>query len=257
MTHRFFVPPFAIQGKSIHFPIETARQIQKVLRLQEGDRVIVLDNQGCQYDVRLHYGETLVGMIEQQTEAEGEPTKIIWLYLALTQREKFEWVLQKGTEVGCSGFVPMITRRSLVRDEKSIEKKHERWETILKEAAEQCGRGYIPTLLPALPFADAVIDAYTRCGAAFIPWVDERTLSFRGVLGKLTSQSLAILIGPEGGFTPDEVETAVQAGIRPVSLGPRILRMETAALAAITMAMTELGEMDQTYGSSGGGPAGP
>lgn len=239
------------------FPTETARQIQKVLRLRDGDEVIVLDNQGDQYSVRLQFGEGVMGMVEHRTIATGEPTRKVWLYLSLSQREKFEWVLQKGTELGCVGFVPMITRRSLVQDVKSVEKKRERWETILKEAAEQCHRGRIPELMPAIGFDAAVRDAVARCDGVYLPWVDESTVVFRKALNTFENNTLAILIGPEGGFASDEVNTALLGGIHPVSLGPRVLRMETAALAAITMAMTELGELDQTYLSSGGGPTGP
>ena len=102
-------------------------------------------------------------MITTDQAAEGEPNLRITLFLGLTQREKFEWMLQKCTECGTAAFVPMVTERSLVQDVEETQKKHNRWKSILQEASEQCGRGLIPQLFPAMSFKDALgICLYSR-----------------------------------------------------------------------------------------------
>ena len=143
--NRFFVSPEAIDGTSVHIPEEISAQIRKVLRLKEGTAVQFLDDQGWLYECNIHYldPKNLTAEIIQKRIAEGEPACRISLYIGLTQREKFEWILQKCTEAGVGRIIPIITERSLIRKPSDVSGKQERWEKILKEAAEQCGRGRI------------------------------------------------------------------------------------------------------------------
>ena len=157
----------------------------------------------------------------------------VTLYQALLKADKFEWVLQKGTEIGIAAFAPIITERC-VRDAVSAAKL-ERWRRIVREAAEQSERGIIPSLREPLPFAEAV-----QClgELSLIAYEDEQTQSLRAALQQYhDSQQIALFVGPEGGFSADEIALAQRQHITPVTLCPRILRAETAVLY-------ELGDME-------------
>ena len=239
--HRFFLPPEAFQADTVRFPAETAHQIRRVLRLGAGAEVLALDNQGWQYRVQLA-GDDLGHVIRREAAA-GEPALHLTLFLALTQREKFEWALQKCTEAGVSAFVPFVSTRSLVQDAQDAHKKLPRWQKIVQEAAEQSGRGRIPPVAAPLPWAGALQSAQAA-SLRWIAWEEEQQTGLRTALRGLSpvpGQTAAVFIGPEGGFTPAEVEQAHQSGCQPLSLGPRILRMETAALAAAVLLVYELG----------------
>lgn len=254
--HRFFIPPEWIEGEQVRFQDATAHQMRQVLRLREGQRVMALDNQGLAYEVELNQvsAQGVGGRVVWVGAAEGEPKARVALFLGLTQREKFEWMLQKCTELGAAAFIPVITSRSLVQDRDGVEKKLDRWRRILQEASEQCGRGRVPVLYPAVQFEAAVREAHAPryLGGqpghlALIPWEAEHGHSLQDALSGLVSMEIprvSLLIGPEGGFSEAEVETARAAGVQPVTLGKRILRAETAAMAAAALTMFILGEMD-------------
>lgn len=245
--HRFFLPPGAFQQNQVRFPADTARQLRTVLRLRPGQQVIALDNAGSEYTVTLAEVETQSawGEIDARRPALGEPAARLALYLGLTQREKFEWMLQKCTEIGAAAFIPFISSRSLVQNKRESEGKQERWQRILQEAAEQSGRGLIPTLHPPLDFTAALDHARQNDRPALIAWEGEDRRSLRAALQELGSPpQLSLLIGPEGGFSAAEVEQARAAGLQAVTLGRRILRMETAAVAAAALVLYQLGEMD-------------
>ena len=243
--HHFFLPPESIQNQTVTFPQETARQICSVLRLRAGQMVTVLDDRGNQFAVELIEVErgTVIGAVQAQQPAAGEPPLPVTLYLCLAQREKFEWMLQKCTEVGACEFVPVISSRSLVQDAEDVARKQERWERILREAAEQSHRGRVPRLRPALKF-DAALEAAKNHALRLIPWEQEAGLSLRAAIrahaGAGMPESMGVLIGPEGGFSEDEVEAARTAGFQAVTLGPRILRMETAAVVATALVIDEI-----------------
>ncbi len=157
--HRFFITPAQRRGQIVRFDDVQAHQMRRVLRLRPGDRVLALDGQGWQYEVALEEvsNSRVTGLVATQTAATGEPRVRLTLFQSLLQRDKFEWVLQKGTEIGVAAFVPVITRRSLVRDADDVgENKLERWRRIIKEAAEQSGRVALPTMGAAVPLAVAL-----------------------------------------------------------------------------------------------------
>jgi 16S rRNA (uracil1498-N3)-methyltransferase len=242
--HRFFIPPDSIQANQVLFPLETAHQIYSVLRLHPGQAVVVLDNLGHAYTVQLTQvsDKTTSGNIIDVQPILGEPACHLNLYLCLTQREKFEWMLQKCTETGASSFIPVISSRSLVQNLAEVNKKATRWEKIIQEAAEQCGRSLIPELKPVLNLAQVVQQGHST---RIILWEEEHFTSLHQALSALSpevEQEISLLIGPEGGFSPEEVRAALQSGWKPVSLGPRILRMETAAVVATALVLYELGQ---------------
>jgi len=245
--HRFFVPIESIRDGRVYFPPSTAHQILNVLRLKQGQHVIVLDNQGWEYLTHLEHVKPrqVEGSIVQQSPSSGEPDLHLTLYLSLTQREKFEWTLQKCTEIGVSAFVPIITERTLVRDSKGVETKYTRWQRILQEAAEQSGRGHIPALHRPMRLHEAVQQAPTQHEVCLFAWEGHPRQSARQSLSGFTPppRHVALCIGPEGGFTPEEAEAARVAGWTWMSLGARTLRMETAAIVAAAFTLYEWGEL--------------
>lgn len=181
---------------------------------------MVLDDAGDEYAVILDEvnPELCSARIVEKRAAE-EPAVRLLMLLCLTQCEKFEWMLQKCTEVGVAGFLPLICQRSLIQDEAELRYKYTRWEGILQEAAEQSGRGGIPVLLPALRLETAVQAVRQEYPLRLIPWEREKQANLKSLLKGRNNQSAAVLIGPEGGLTEEELGTAKAAGFQPVTLG--------------------------------------
>jgi 16S rRNA (uracil1498-N3)-methyltransferase len=244
-VNHFFVPASDVEGGRVRLSPEQTHQVHHVLRLKAGDTIVVLDDSGIEYDVTLTAVEpkVVLGQVTSTHPARGEPKVEVALFQSLLTREKFEWVLQKGTEVGVSQFVPVLTQRSLVRV-KVEERRLDRWRRILTEAAEQSHRGRIPKVEPSIPFDEAVsrLRDFDRSIIA-APGGAAATLrdALQGPPGP--AKSVAVMIGPEGGFTEDEVALARDKGAVQVSLGPRTLRTETAAVVVCALVLHELGEM--------------
>ncbi len=255
IMHRFFIPSDWIKPPLVSFQGDTARQIFRVLRLTNGEVVTVLDGTTTEHQVRLDLVEQdrVEGEIISSQPAFGEPHTNLSLYISSTQRTKFEWILQKGTEVGVSTFIPVITSRSLVRDTSEVLNKTARWKSILREAAEQCGRGHIPVLQPVMNYSEALTDSRKKNSLCLIPWEKERSGDLKDILSHLDHNkptSTAILIGPEGGFSDEEAGQAIAEGWIPISLGVRILRMETAALVMAALVLYELGDLKPPAGAA-------
>lgn len=224
-------------------PPELARRLAKVLRLQRGDRVVLADGSGRDYEVELKEvsARAASAFVVGERPSPLEPSVELVLYQSLVRPQRFELVLEKGTEIGVSRFVPLLSGRAQVRTAAGSQRT-QRWRRIVSEAAEQCGRGRVPAVDPPAPFEEAVRSAP---GLRLIPWESERSQGLRSYLRALEEQpaSVSLIIGPEGGFAEEEVELARRAGCVPVSLGPRILRSETAGIVAAALVMHELGEM--------------
>ncbi len=245
--HRFFLSPELIEGNQVIFPGDISRQIARVLRLEVKDKLIVLDNLGKEYLVQLadvHPDRCRADVLIVKSLQEL-PEVLVYLFISMTQREKLEWILQKGTEIGVSEFFPVLTSRSLVQSTDQWGKKTERLERIIREAAEQSGSIQLPVLHDPLAFSESLICAVKLSDISIIPWEREkkqgikdylREKHFPGKPGKV-----AVFIGPEGGYSEEEIGQAKLAGIQPVTLGKKILRMETAAILAAGMVFYEIG----------------
>jgi 16S rRNA (uracil1498-N3)-methyltransferase len=183
--------------------------------------------------------------------ASSEPRTKISLYQGVLRNKNFELVLQKGTELGIVEFVPLIAERCVVSDLEAVEKKRSRWEWIIQEAAEQCRRGRKPVLRSAILFAKACDQARQSGGLSLMPWEEEKGVSLCDALGnappgrgqKRSPFSINLFVGPEGGFTSSEVQVARSYGLVPLTLGPRILRAETAGIATSAAILYGLGDM--------------
>lgn len=242
--HRFFVLPTAIQRNSVHFTLEQVHQLRNVLRMRAGEDILVLDNAGSEYHVRLQEPtqDRVQGAILERRAATGEPRTRVILYQALLKADKLEWVLQKGTEIGIAAFVPISSERSVPDAGKN---KFARWGQIVTEAAEQAGRGKIPPLEPLQPFAQALQTAQRNGGLVLMPWEQENARDLRGALEASDADTIHLFIGPEGGWTAQEVELAQAHGAVPITLGPRILRAETAGLAAASAIFYARGDLSR------------
>jgi len=251
--HRFFVLPSWIQGDEVTVTGPQAHQIAHVLRMRPGDVLTVLDNSGWEIETRLVSVERTAvrGEVLRRRLAGGEPRTKVSLYQGVLKSNRFEFVLQKGTELGVVEFVPIIAERCMVSDLEAVENKRSRWEWIIQEAAEQCRRGRKPALRPAVLFSQACERARHSGGLGLIPWEEENHLSLRDLLrnappGREQSWppfTIHLFIGPEGGFAPGEVAAARGYGLVPVTLGPRILRAETAGIVAAAAILYELGDL--------------
>ena len=237
MTHRFWVAAEQFSGDQVCFTDSQAHQMRSVLRLRAGEQVRVFDGVRP-VDQVVELTDIAAGRVISEIAQAPEPRTRLSVYPALLQREKFELVLQKLTEVGAASITPVLTSRALVREPPDAH-RYERWRSILREAAEQCGRGLLPELLPALPVNDALAG---YAGRALVAYEGERCLTLREAL-RTRPADVALFVGPEGGYTPEEIDTARRAGACTFTLGPRVLRAETAALLAAALVLYELGDL--------------
>lgn len=244
--HRFFVEPGAVQHNRALLRGEVVHQIRDVLRMHPGNEIVLLDNTGMAYHVELTMVErdAVRGRVLQSASANTEPTTKITLYQALLKGQKFDWVVQKGTEVGITAFVPVLCSRCVMGSAEDVGRTRlERWQKIITEAAEQSSRAVLPKLGEVMVLADACHEA-GRDGLSLIPWEEERTMGLREALKRdPMSEQVNIFIGPEGGLTEQEIHTAQAAGIIPVSLGRLTLRAETAGLVAATAILYERNDL--------------
>lgn len=246
---RFFVPAEWLRQDPVVLSGGTAHQMARVLRMRPGDECLLLDDTGWAYRIVVEgFGPGRVtGRIVERLQPDTEPTVSVWLHQALLTERKMDWVLQKGTEIGVAVFAPIVTERGVSghRDAAS-EAKLERWRRIVQEAAEQSGRSRLPALHPPEPFAVACARAAQEGAPALLATVDPTAHPLREALGALGApppRHLRLFIGPEGGFSPAEIATARRVGIMPVSLGPRVLRTETAGLVATAAILYACGEL--------------
>lgn len=238
MAHRFFVPPGTIVGDSAILPPDAAHHAVSVLRLRVGDSIDLRDGTGAAYEAVLATasGKSATARVVRAYSPDTEPPLRITVAQALPKTsDKIEQVLQHGTEVGAAGFVFFTGARSVARlaDGEKIEKRLARWKSIVQGAAEQSGRALLPDVA-WLPTTTAVAADSTQFGATLILH-EAASLPLRDALSPLLPniQRLRILVGPEGGFTDEEVAFFAGKGATTISLGPRILRTETAALVAL------------------------
>ncbi len=248
--HRFFVPPEWLREDPVSLTGDVAHQLCRVLRMRPGERIVLLDNSGRAYVAELDRvtpSECHVHILSV-SHPETEPRTRIVLYQAVPKAQNFDWVLQKGTEIGIETFVPLLTHRCMIQDlDRITEHKMERWRRILKEAAEQSGRVRLPQLMQARSFSQICNSPPSPDTLALMFSLAEKAPSLRHILEDKTAPNLKevrLYVGPEGGFTPEEVQSASEAGLELVSLGPRTLRTETTPLVASSILLYVLGDME-------------
>ncbi len=224
--HRFFVPAHEMAGPRFPLPDGIDYQVSRVLRMRTGDRFMLLDGQGEAVTARLQDGECVV---EERSPAGGEPSHRLTIWQALLRGDHLEPVIRHATEIGAAEFRLFISKRCVTRD--LSPRRLERLRTIAREAAEQSERGLVPPVVEPVAYEEVLRDASVL--------LYERTNGPR--LSELEAPG-DVVIGPEGGFTPDEVAAAEGAGVGVASLGPRILRSESVAVAAAAVVLSRTGD---------------
>lgn len=238
---RFFVEKIA--GEEIIIAGEDARHISRSLRMRTGDSLVVCDTMGVDFDCSIvSIGEREVTLrVLDSHRSKSEPDVEVTLYQGYPKGDKLETVIEKAVELGVSRIVPVLTERSVARpDASAAAKKLERWKRHSLEAAKQCGRGIIPVVEPLLEFS-ALPERLCENGLAFFCY----ELGGRPIGELLANKpaSVGIFIGPEGGISAAEAEAMAKAGAVAATLGPRILRTETAPIAAIAAVMLLTGNL--------------
>ena len=240
LTRSFIDQPLAA-GITVVLPEDTCAHLVRVLRLQAGDACVLFNGDGSDYDARL----LAIGKREARAEVltarqlDNESPLAISLIQAVSSGERMDFTLQKSVEMGVTEIFPVTSARSIVKlSGERAEKRQERWQEIVIAACEQCGRNRIPTVHPLLPLSQRLQQ---------LPQSDVRLLmglhhptSLKAI--QPAPQRITLMIGPEGGWSPEEEAAAFQTGFQSILLGKRVLRTETAALAAIAAMQTLWGD---------------
>ena len=237
--HRFFAEPGQIGEKEIVITGADVNHIRNVLRMRADEEVLIADGQGAEYRCKLiELNENEVrAQILWKLDGNAELASAITLFQGLPKSDKMDLIVQKCVELGVDRIVPVSTKRAVVKlDAKKEETRLKRWNTISESAAKQSGRGVIPEVSGVMSFEKALEEA-KKLEVLLIPYERaEHMAETRRVMGEIRpGQSVGIFIGPEGGFEESEVEEAVAAGAKAITLGRRILRTETAGLAVLAM----------------------
>ncbi len=237
---KFFTKPDYINNKELRIIGDDVSHISKVLRMSAGDNIIVCDGEGNDYDATImSISKTeVIAEITGKYVCDAEPSVNVTLYQALPKQGKMEYIIQKNIELGVNKIIPVYTKRCVVKPSD----KTERWSKVAESAAKQCGRGIIPQVMPAVSFNEA-IEQMKEYDLALMPYECEEENGLKKVLQSSNYKNVSIFIGPEGGFDLKEVEAALSAGVKTVTLGKRILRTETAASAVLPIIMYENDEM--------------
>lgn len=233
---RFYCPTPLATGLALSLPAGAARHVQ-VLRLQPGDVITLFNGEGGEFDATV----TRMGRSDVDVEVgahhavEREADRAVHLLAGITANERMDWLVEKATELGVASITPLVAERSVLKLKgERAEKKLAHWQGVAVAAAEQCGRNRVPTVHPALTLTEWVKKAPP--GERWVLSLSEGTQSLAKMQGQaagLPMTPVTVLSGPEGGLSPTEEAAALAAGFAPVTLGPRVLRAETAPLAVL------------------------
>ncbi|MBQ7873544.1 MAG: 16S rRNA (uracil(1498)-N(3))-methyltransferase [Oscillospiraceae bacterium] len=240
---RFFVE--SVEGDFVEITGEDARHIALSLRMKNGEHLVLCDGKGREAEavIREAFPESVVLDIIERRDSAAEPETEVILYQALPKFDKLEYIVQKSVELGVSKIVPVLTSRCISRpDEKTMKKKLERLRKIADEAAKQSGRGRLPEVGELMTYKNAVLEMAKAETPIF--FFEHAQYPLHEIMEKHTGKTIAMMVGSEGGFSDDEAEFAAEHGALIASLGPRILRCETAPVAALAAIMYAAGEME-------------
>jgi 16S rRNA (uracil1498-N3)-methyltransferase len=247
-AHRFFLPANEWSDGPLALTGEEARHCSNVLRCAVGERVAVFDGHGREAGGSIASVSNSEVVIDVQTrENTPRPPVGISLCQAVPKGKNMDLIVQKATELGASRIVPLLSDRTVVRlDGGEIEKKRAKWQRVALEACKQCGQNWLPEVaapVSVMDFLRSNGNADDKC-LRLIAAIDDRAGSLKEILsdngGSAPVESASIMIGPEGDFTPAELDAAINAGFRPMSLGPIVLRSETAAIYSLSVLVHEL-----------------
>ena len=237
--HRFFVEPSQIGEKEIVITGPDVNHIRNVLRMRAGEELLAADGQGSEYRCILRelQDSEIRAEICRKLSGSAELSSRITLFQGLPKSDKMDFIIQKCVELGVFRIVPVTTKRTVVKlDAKKEESRRKRWTAVSESAAKQSGRGIIPEISGVQSFREAVEEA-GELDVCLIPYEKAEDMArTREILSGISAgASIGVFIGPEGGFEEEEVREAMEAGARPITLGRRILRTETAGMAVLAM----------------------
>jgi 16S rRNA (uracil1498-N3)-methyltransferase len=248
LVRRFVVKPEQIEGKRVTFGPGESRHLGRVLRLGPGDLVLASDGSGHQHTVRLETIRPIAtGIILETTRSTTESPLGLTLIQGIPKGDKMETIVRVATELGVTRVMPAITARTVVTLESSRwPARTQRWQRVAAEAAKQCGRAVIPEVSPTAPLT-TVVGKLTSPDLRICLWegehrpLDEALTGFGGA----AARSIAVIIGPEGGLAPEEVQWVRNRGWMVTGLGPRILRTETAGPAVLAVLQAMFGDLSR------------
>jgi 16S rRNA (uracil1498-N3)-methyltransferase len=236
---RLYVSPEKLQGMRVTLDTDAHRHLIKVLRLGPGAVVQIFDGLGTEIEATIEsVGKMTLHLALGARRTVPMKNCAVTLIQSVPRGERMDFIVQKTTELGVMHIVPVVSERGMV---KPTSGRRRRWQTIAEEAARQSGRADVPTV--AEPVALSLALAAPLPEHRFVLWECERAQSFRRALAEGFDQ-IALLVGPEGGWEDAEVEAALRAGFTSVSIGPRVLRVETAAMVAVALAQAAAGGLD-------------
>jgi 16S rRNA (uracil1498-N3)-methyltransferase len=241
---RLFVPLPQPAPAEVELTADRRHYLLHVLRLEEGDALEVFDGQGRAFEARVAQVGPEAVRVTLGAARQAPPRRAVSVLQGLPKGDKLEWVLQKGTELGATAFHPVATLRSVVKLEpKRAEERTARWTKIVEEAARQCRRDDVPRMATPAPLLDAA--RALSPGTVVLVLDEEESAVPLGEAFRAAGPGtpVALVVGPEGGLAREEVDALKKVGARPVTLGARILRTETAALAALAVMMHLDGEL--------------
>lgn len=244
----FFIKPLAPDAPIAIVTGSDAKHIKTVLRLKPGDRIGLFDGSGMEYEARitaLTTGRIEAAVIRRFPSMVESPIQII-IAQGLLKDRKMDGLIRHLTELGITKWIPFMAHRSIPKSDKThLLKRKERWETIAKEAAKQCKRGRIPEISELVSF-EKVLDMGASCDLKIAFWENELTpINTIETASDRQFDTIFAMLGPEGGFTSQEIETAKSRGFISATLGPRILKAETATIAACVLLQYLFGDMGQ------------
>lgn len=239
--HRLYVPEALTAGAELRLDTERSHYVSRVLRARPGDALVLFDGQGGEHAASISgiSKQAVTVNVEVRRDGVRESPLCMHLLQGISRGDRMDWVVQKATELGVARITPVLTQFSVVRlDEDRADRRVAHWTKIAQSACEQCGRNVVPAI-DAPQAIGSVLAAVSKAARVVLHPRAPRTLA------ALEPQAIPVelLIGPEGGFSDGEQEHALAAGFEPRSLGPRILRTETAAIAALAILQGRLGDL--------------
>ncbi|MDD3141436.1 MAG: 16S rRNA (uracil(1498)-N(3))-methyltransferase [Lachnospiraceae bacterium] len=245
MQH-FFVTPVQVDNEHIIIEGSDVNHIKNVLRMKLGEELEISDGNNKKYrcEIERFEEQMIIVKILEHHVADSELPSKIYLFQGLPKNDKMELIVQKAVELGAYQIIPVATKRAVVKlDEKKAIKKVERWNAIAEGGAKQSGRSLIPEVMHVMSFKEAIQYAVSQeIKVTLIPYeLAEGMQETKTIISQICpGQSVGIFIGPEGGFEKEEVAYALSNNVKPITLGKRILRTETAGLATLAILMYQL-----------------
>ncbi|MBU3181576.1 16S rRNA (uracil(1498)-N(3))-methyltransferase [Clostridium psychrophilum] len=245
--HKFFVPKENINGNDAVIDNEDVKHIYRVLRLQVGNKISINNCEGKEYIGEITYIDKKVvnvNLLEENPINNESPIEV-YLFQGLPKSTKMDLIVQKNTELGVKEITPILTERVVVKTELKDYKKIDRWNRIALEACKQCKRSLVPQINETIEF-DNLLEELRKVDLVVVPYENEEGYGIKKLVKEVDKthiNKVAIVIGPEGGFEEIEILKLKEIGAKIVTLGPRILRTETAGFTCLSLIMYELGDL--------------